>query len=364
MKKNVTTEITIRIIIKINDFSNSLFAFPIVILHPNKLYKCFSNFKKMIKLVVQIPAYNEEKTIGEVIKKVPRKIPGVSRVIVLVADDCSEDCTVKEAKKARADYILQSKHNQGLGKNFKKAIEKALSLGADIIVNIDADNQFNAEDIPKLIKSIQNNESDMITCSRFLKPDLTKNMPEVKKWGNKRFTNLINNITGRNFSDVSCGFRAYSREAALRINLNGKFTYTQEVFIDLVEKGMRIKEIALPVTYYMERDSHVSGNLIRYGFRTLGIIGRTSRDTNPLTFFGLPALIVFVLGILGGLYSLLYWLINRATTPIRTLFSIAVFFMIFGISLGILALLADMLVRIKKNQDEILYRMKKEEFGR
>jgi glycosyltransferase involved in cell wall biosynthesis len=318
----------------------------------------------MTKLVVQIPAYNEEKTIGEVIRKVPRKISGIREVIVLVSDDKSEDNTVKEAKRAGADFVLEHKSNQGLGVNFKRAIEKSLSLGADIIVNIDADNQFNAGDIPKLIKSIQNNESDMITCSRFLKPHLTRNMPPAKRWGNKRFVNLVNNLTGRNFSDVSCGFRAYSREAALRMNLNGKFTYTQEVFLDLVEKGLRIKEIALPVTYYKQRNSRVSGNLIRYGFKTLGIIGRTLRDTQPLTFFGLPGMMIFVLGILGALYSLVYWLINRVTTPIRTIFSVAVFFIIFGISLGVLALLADMLVRVKTNQEEILYKMKKQEFGR
>ena len=348
---------------KITAFSTKFFGFSIVILHPNKLYKCFSNLKMMTKLVVQIPAYNEEKNIGKVIKNIPRKIKGISEVIILVSDDKSEDNTVGEARKAGADYILENKQNQGLGKNFKAAIEKSLSLGADIIVNIDGDGQFDAKDIPRLIKSIQNNESDMITCSRFLKPELTKNMPTAKKWGNKKFTSLINNLTDRNFSDVSCGFRAYSREAALRMNLNGKFTYTQEVFLDLVEKDMRIKEIALPVLYYKERNSHVSGNLMQYGFKTLGIIGKTLRDTQPLTFFGLPGLIIFALGILGGLYSLVYWLINNATTPIRTIFSVAVFFMIFGISLGILALLADMLKRIKGNQDEILYRLRKQEFG-
>jgi len=321
------------------------------------------NFHKMKKLIVQIPAYNEQKTIGKVIKEIPRKIPRISEVKVLVMDDNSIDNTLKVSKEAGADYVVRNKQNGGLGKNFKKGIENCLKLGADIIVNIDADGQFNPKNIPNLIKPILKNEADMVTCSRFLNPELTKNMPWIKKWGNKRFTNLVNRITGEKFTDTQCGFRAYSREAALRLNLQGSFTYTQEVFIDLVEKGMRIKEIPLEVRYFKKRKSHISGQLKRYGFKSLGIVAKTTRDTQPLSFFGMPALIIFLVGVLGGLVSFFYWLFMNQTTPIRTLFSVSVFLMIFGLSLGILALVADMLKRINTNQEEILYRLKKQDLG-
>ena len=313
------------------------------------------------RLIVQIPAYNEEKTIGKVIREIPRKIPGISSVRVLVADDGSTDKTAEEARKAGADFVVKHKYNQGLGKNFKNAIDHSLKNGADIIVNIDADLQFNPKDIPKLVKPILDDEADMVTCSRFLKPEMTKNMPYARVWGNRRFTNLVSRISGQKFTDTQCGFRAYSREAALNLNLRGRFTYTQEVFIDLVEKGMKIKEIPLEVHYFDKRDSIVSGNLRSYGFKSLGIIARATRDTQPLTFFGLPGLSIFSLGFIGGIVSFVYWLTEHVTTPIRTLFSVSVFFMIFGISLGILGLLADMILTLKKNQDEILYRLKRKE---
>ena len=321
------------------------------------------NYNLMSKglIIVQIPAKNEEKTIGKVIRRVPRKINN-HRVKVLVINDASKDNTAKVAKDAGADYIFDKKISEGLGSAFKTGIDACLRLGADIIVNIDADNQFNPEDIPKLVTPILRNEADMVTASRFLKPELTKNMPWIKKWGNKRFTKLINKITGQKFTDTQCGFRAYSKESALRLNLKGKFTYTQEVFIDLIEKGMKIEEVAVPVVYFKKRDSMVSGNLRRYGLKSVAIIGRATRDTQPLSFFGTPGLILLILGILGGLISFVYWFINLATTPIRTLLNISIFFTIAGISLIILALLADMMKSIKTNQDEILFRLKKSEY--
>jgi glycosyltransferase involved in cell wall biosynthesis len=315
-----------------------------------------------MKLVINIPCYNEEKTLPSLLKRMPQKIEGIKVIEILVMDDCSKDNTVKVAKEGGADYVIKNKHNQGLGVNFKKGIENALKLGADIIVNIDADGQFNPEDIPKLIDPILNLEADMVTCSRFLNNKKIKNMSAIKRFGNKRFTSLISKITGQKFTDTQCGFRAYSKEAALRMNINGKFTYTQEVFIDLVEKGMRIKEVSLEVKYFKERKSHISGKLRNYSFKSLGIIAKATRDTQPMTFFGLPALILFILGFLGAGFSFGYWLIYSVVTPVRQLFNVSVFLMIFGASLGILALLADMLKSIKRDQDEILYRLKKKEF--
>ena len=319
--------------------------------------------KKLKKIIVMIPAYNEEANIGKVIKEIPRKINDTGVVKILVLDDGSTDKTVEVAKKVGADYILTSHYNRGLGINFKRGINKALSLGADIIVNIDADRQFNPNDIYKLIRPILYNEAEMVTATRFLQPELTKNMPWIKKWGNKRFTNLINRITGQKFTDTQCGYRAYSREAALQLNLFGKFTYTQEVFIDLASKGLKIKEVPVEVIYHKERDSKISGNLRKYGFKSLGIIARATRDTQPMTFFGLPALIIFILGFIGGAFSFSYWLLYHATTPVRTLFNVSVFFMIAGIALAVLALVADMLKTLKMNQEQIIYMLKKEQLG-
>ena len=148
------------------------------------------------------------------------------------------------------------------------------------------------------------------------------------------------------------------------MNIKGKFTYTQEVFIDLVEKGMKIKEVPLEVKYFKERKSHISGNLRRYGFKSLGIIGKATRDTQPMTFFGMPGMILFILGAIGGAISLTYWITHLMTTPIRTLLNLSIFLTVAGIALIVLALLADMLKTIRTDQEEILYRLRKRAFGK
>lgn len=316
----------------------------------------------MKKIIVMIPAYNEEKNIAKVIKGIPRRINATGEVKILVIDDGSEDNTVEVAKKAGADYLIKNKRNMGLGVNFRKGIDASLKLKADIIVNIDADGQFNPNDIEELIRPILYDKADVVTTSRFMRPELTKNIPWIKKWGNKRFTNLISKITGQKFTDTQCGFRAYSKESALRLNLFGKFTYTQEAFIDLANKGLKIEEVSLPVIYKKERKSHISGNLRRYGFKSLAIIARATRDSQPLTFFGMPGLAIFSLGFIGAGFSFWYWLTHLMTTPVKQLFNVSVFLIIFGVSLGVLGLLADMIRTLKITQDEILYRLKKQEY--
>jgi hypothetical protein len=134
------------------------------------------------------------------------------------------------------------------------------------------------------------------------------------------------------------------------------------VFLDLATKGLAIKEIPVRVTYHADRKSAVSGNLMRYGLKTVGTIARTTRDRQPLTFFGLPSVLLMVIGFIGLAFSFVYWMMHHATTPVRTLLNISTFVMIFGILLFVLAMLADMLLSLKKNQEEILYRLKKKEF--
>ena len=315
----------------------------------------------MVKLIVMIPAYNEENTITKVIKEIPRKISGIDKVEVLVMDDGSKDKTIEAAK--NADYVISNNRNMGLGKTFKKGIEQALKLKADIIVNIDGDGQFDPKDIPKLVAPILSDDYDMVTATRFANKEYAKNVPFLKRIGNKGFTSLVSSITGQKFTDTQCGFRAYSREAALRLNTYGKFTYTQEVFIDLVSKDMRIKEIPLHVKYFKERKSKISGKLVGYGFKSLGIIANAFRDTKPLDFFGKPGFLIFGLGVLGGLVSFFYYITHLLTTPIKTLFNVSIFFMTFGLLLIIFGLLADMMRRIKLTQEEILYKQKVKEFN-
>ena len=319
----------------------------------------FGRVTKMAKkhLVVMIPCFNEEKTITTVIKGIPRDIDGIRKIDVLVVDDGSTDKSAKAAKKAKAKVFRHSK-NEGLGFTFKDGIRQALLMGADFIVNIDGDLQFNPRDIPKIVAPLVKGEADMVTASRFAE-GLAKNVPSVKRFGNRAFTWLISKLTRQHFTDTQCGFRGYSWEAAVRMNLFGKFTYTQEVFLDLVNKGMKIVEVPIKVRYYKGRKSVISRSLSNYAIQTLTIILTTFRDFRPLLFFGLPGIFIFSVGFLLGLGSLGYWLILQRTTPVRMYLFTGIFLITFGFLMIILALIADMFKKIRMTQEELLYKMKR-----
>ena len=308
-------------------------------------------------LVVLIPALNEERTIGSVIKAIPEKIPGMGKVLVLVVDDGSTDRTVQKARQARADKIVSHGVNKGLGIAFRTGVETALGMKADIIVNIDADGQFNPEDIGKLVAPIVAGKADVVTCSRFKKKSLEPKMPAVKRFGNRLFTKMINFFTKSNFTDTQCGFRAYSKDAALRLNLFAKFTYTQETLIDLVSKGMRVEEVACKVRGQRKGQSRMVKSWYSYGIKALLIVVRTLRDYKPMMFFGGMGALLFGIGAIGVLY---YWLFSQVPTPGWIVYGIGIL-LLLGFLLIMLALIADMLDRQRKIQEEILYKLRKKE---
>ena len=315
-----------------------------------------------MKLVVTIPALNEEKTIADVINGVPRDIPGISEVEVIVCNDGSTDRTAEFASQAGA-IVIDIHGRPGLGRVFRTGLERAMRRGADIIVNIDGDGQFQSADVAKLIKPIMDDEADFVTCSRFKDPALHPTMPAVKFWGNKVVTNIINWVCGgTNFSDVSCGFRAFNREAAYRMTLFGRYTYTQECFIDLFSKGVRIAEVPLKVRGVREHGkSRVASSIIKYAINSLPIILRAMRDIQPLKFFGGIAGILLVPGILAGLivagrYAYT-WLVegNGKTFPFTSLITVSGVLLTLSFLMGALALLADMMGRHRKISEEMLY---------
>jgi len=318
------------------------------------------NVKQKFKVVVLIPAFNEEQTIGKVINGIPRNC--ADKVEVLVVNDGSKDRTIEVAKKAGADHVFSHKINRGLGYTFRDGIDQALKMDADIIVNIDADGQFNAQDIPKLLQPIIDNKADMVTCSRFKDKKLTPKMPKIKIFGNKLFAKILNIFLKRNFYDTQCGFRAYSREAALNLVLFSRFTYTQEVFIDLVKKGFRIIEIPCKVVGERKGKSRVVKSVISYGFKVSLIIIRGARDYEPLKFFGLTGFYMFGLGLFSNIILFIRWLLISKIDPYLIVVYANVFFIIIGALLIILGLIADMLDRNRQLQEETLYRIKKQEY--
>ena len=231
-----------------------------------------------LSLLVTIPALNEERTVADVIRGIPRDIPGVSRVDVLVVNDGSTDRTAERATDAGA-HAIHHRSPRGVGAAFQTALQHAIDRGADLIVSIDADGQFDPADIPALVKPIVAGEADFVTASRFQNPDLTPEMPRIKRWGNRMMSRLISRLTGETFHDVSCGFRCYNRRAALNLHLLGRFTYTQEVFMNLAFKNLRIVEVPVRVRGVREfGESRVAGSVLKYALNTSRIIFRCYRD--------------------------------------------------------------------------------------
>ena len=234
----------------------------------------------MPKLVtIIIPALNEEATIGQVIAGAVSVLdPSAYTTNVIVVDDGSTDTTAEKARAEGADVVFHTV-NRGVGRAFRTGVAAALRNGADIIVNMDADGQFDPAALPVLVEPIARDEADVVLASRFKDPALVPDMPWVKRKGNYWMSRIVGHVTGLELHDVSCGFRAFSREAGLRLNLFGSFTYTQESIIDLSVKGMRIREV--PVVVRGVRavgESRVASNLWRYGYRAACIILQAYRD--------------------------------------------------------------------------------------
>ncbi len=188
-------------------------------------------------------------------------------------------------------------------------------------------------------------------------------MPFMKKLGNRIVTSLINFLTRCRFTDTQCGFRAYSREAALRLNVHSSFTYTQEVFIDLVSKGLRIIEVPVSVRYYEGRESRVVRNPLVYGVRVLAIAALASKEVRPLFFYGTLALSFLASGGMLGAALLVRWMLTGVVSPYRSLVDVAQLLLVTGIVLLAVALVGDSQARQRRILDEILYYMRKLELS-
>ena len=316
-----------------------------------------------MKLVVTIPAYNEEKTIGKVIREIKECIEirkYCDDVKVLVINDGSTDNTVEEAKKAGADKIISFRKNRGLARAFKAGLETALEMGADIIVNIDADGQYNPKEIPKLIKPILDGKADIVLGSRF--KGWIEYMPIQKRIGNRIATWVTRLASGIPISDAQTGFRAFSREAALRLNVLADYTYVQETIIQAAKMGLKIEEV--PIEFRKRRGngkSRLISNIFSYAKRAGLTILRTYRDYHPLKTFLYIGLFLLLIGIVIGLRVLYHYIQTGMIGFYLPSAILSVALIIIGFQTIVLGLLADMLKTQRQILDDILYRLKKME---
>jgi glycosyltransferase involved in cell wall biosynthesis len=316
-----------------------------------------------MKLVVQIPALNEEITIADVIKRIPKQFDGVDEIQVLVVDDGSTDNTAQLAREVGA-IVVSHETCKGVGAAFRTGVSKSSELNADVIVTIDADGQFDPNDISKVIAPVINGSADFVTASRFMDEDLAPVMPKAKRFGNDMIAHWLSSMIKKKFFDVSCGFRAYSRNAYLRLMLLGDFTYTHETFLTLAFNRLRIEEVPVKIRGVREHGkSRVASNLFNYGWRAATIILKTYRDYRPLRFFGMLSAVAFLVSVCFFGFLMSVKITTGMFTPHKWSGVVGLMFLIGAFSLFFIGMVADMLDRIRVAQDETLFRVKKIEYS-
>lgn len=326
-----------------------------------------------MKLIVNMPVYNEEKDLGKMIERIKESFnlpfysnggSEISEKLIQIIDDGSIDRSVEIAKENGVDLIVSYKPNRRLAYAFKKAIENSLKNGADIMVNIDADGQFDPNDIPKLLAPVLNKEADMVIASRFSGKD-AENMPWIKKFLNRFAANIIGFFLGCKTDDLTCGFRAHSREAMLRLNLtNVHFTYTQETIIDAVGKNLKLKWVPVVVTYKNIREAKITKSLWKFVSNSFKIILKAVRDVRPMKFFGWPGLFLVCLGIAGFLVFLFHYVQHLEIRPYLNYVVFSAISMLLGIQLLIFALIADMIKSNRQLTEEMFYQWKKDRYDK
>ena len=251
----------------------------------------------MTQVIISIPAYNEEATIGSVITEIQDAMKGESYSWKIhVVDDGSTDNTAKVAKQAGA-VVFKNSRNKGLAQTFQEELRQALAAKADIIVHTDADGQYPAKYIPALVKKVRQGH-DLVLGSRFAEGG--KHATKSKDWGNRAFARVLSRLCKQKLTDTTTGFRAFTKEVAQTISFTNTFTYTQEQLIRASKLKFKIGEV--PIEARKTRDSRLFGNVFEYAFKAWVNILRIYRDYDPLKFFGKIGLGLVTIGMILGLW--------------------------------------------------------------
>lgn len=307
-----------------------------------------------MKLVIQIPCYNEEKTLAITLQELPKSIEGIDEIQILVIDDGSTDKTVDVGReKGVKDFVILQK-NVGLAKAFSAGLSESIKLGADIIVNTDADNQYNANDIEKLVKPIIEARADIVIGARPI--ENIKHFSFVKKLLQKLGSWVMRLVSSTQIADATSGFRAFSREAALKINVFDNYTYTLETIIQAKAKGLEI--ISVPISVNPElRKSRLIKNVFDYIKRSTFTMMRMFIVYRPFRFFAIIGCLFLFPGILLGMRFLYYYFNHAGQGHVQSLILSAVL-IITGVQVGLIGVLADLLSINRKLLEDIQTRLK------
>ena len=308
-----------------------------------------------MKLIIQIPCYNEEETLGITYRDLPKYIDGIDEIEYLIINDGSTDRTVEVARELGIHHVVSFKQNKGLAKGFMAGLDACLRLGADIIVNTDADNQYCGADIEKLVRPILDGKADIVIGERPI--DQTEHF----SWKKKKFQHLgswvVRVASGTNIPDAPSGFRAYSREAALRMNVINEYTYTLETIIQAGND--KIAMTSVPVRTNGEtRPSRLFSSMWRYMKRSATVIIRSVLMYKPLRFFSAIGAIFLLFGIILGVRYLYFLSVDASAGHVQSLILCAIL-MSAAFQCFVVGLLADIIAANRKLLQDIQYRIRK-----
>lgn len=312
-------------------------------------------------LIVQIPAYNEQDNIAKVIKEIPRTIPGIGDIRVLVIDDGSTDNTVQVAKEAGADWVIRNTRNSGLAFSFQKGINFALEHKADILVNTDADFQYNQTEIPKLLQPILEGKADIVSGNRQVSS--LNHMVPSKKYGNMLGTKVVQTCAGYKIQDASSGFRAYSREAMRKLFITSPHTYTHESLIQARRKNLKVVEVDVEFRKREGSSSKLISNVRSHIKKSLSTIARTTLMYNSLKAFSYIGILMIIIGLVPLVrWYLLNYIFSIPGGHIQSLILGSLFIMSGGLAI-LIGLISDMIAINRRYLEEILYHQRKMEFN-
>lgn len=310
----------------------------------------------MTKLIIQIPCYNEEPTLGITLSALPRHIPGIDKVEWLIINDGSRDRTVEVAKEFGVDHIIHFATNQGLARGFMAGLEASLRAGADIIVNTDADNQYCADDIPKLIQPILFGQAEMVIGARPIWE--TRHFSVIKKMLQNFGSWMVRLASNTDIPDAPSGFRAFSRNAAMQLNVFNSYTYTLETIIQAGQKGIAVASVPIRTNPNLRR-SRLVKSIPSYVFRSATTILRIFMLYRPLRFFTLLGSIPLALGGFLGLRWLVLFLLVDPTRSRAPSLILAAILILIGFQLWMFGLVADLMAANRRLMEETRLRLRR-----
>lgn len=308
-----------------------------------------------MKLIIQVPCFNEAETLEVALNDLPKHIDGIDEIEYLIINDGSKDNTVEVAKKWGVNYVVNFRRNKGLAKGFMAGLDACLRNGADIIVNTDADNQYNGDDIEKLVRPILEGKTDIVIGERPI--DQTEHFSPLKKKLQHFGSWVVRKASKSDIPDAPSGFRAYSRDAAMRLNVVNEYTYTLET---IVQAGRtKIAQTSVPIRTNGElRPSRLFSSMFGYVKKSMLTILRAFMMYKPLQFFSTIGGVGFIAGLAVGIRFIVYMCMGQGNGHVQSLI-LAGLLITLGVLIFVIGLQADLIAANRKILEDIQYHVRK-----